>query len=461
MAKLDRLYQAAPLWLQNMMVSFYGLYWHWSRFGGNYQAQEKGYRHRERFSTEDWQHYQHQALQKLLPSCVYQVPYYRETWTYQEKAAALACDLSTLPLLEKTPLRQNPRQFHRQGPKPFPQFVFHTSGTTGTPIATTYTLSEHRSIMALREVRSANWAGVSFKQPRATFSGRIIEPNPEEPQAVYRYNAAEKQVYFSAFHLKPSNAQAYVNALHKHGIVWMTGYTVSFFLLARFILEQNLPVPPLKAIITTSEKLTAEMRTTIEQAYHCPVYEEYSTVENAMFASQCNHGRLHLSPDAGIVEILRQDGSPCDPGEIGEVVTTCLVRSYQPLIRFRLGDLAAWDPEPCSCGRHMPVIKEVVGRLEDVVTGPDGRQLVRFHGIFVDQPNIIEGQVIQETLDTFTVKIVPGGSFSQADITDIQHRMHQRLGSQIIVQVETVAKIPRTESGKFRTVISKSIQPSD
>jgi len=62
------------------------------------------------------------------------------------------------------------------------------------------------------------------------------------------------------------------------------------------------------------------------------------------------------------------------------------MRDYQPLIRFRLGDLAAWDPEPCSCGSSMPILKEVVGRVEDVVVGPDGRQMVRFHGIFVDQP---------------------------------------------------------------------------
>ncbi|MBW6465111.1 MAG: hypothetical protein K0B06_01245, partial [Brevefilum sp.] len=82
-------------------------------------------------------------------------------------------------------------------------------------------------------------------------------------------------------------------------------------------------------------------------------------------------------------------------------------------------------------------------------------QLVRFHGIFVDQPNIIEGQIIQETLDQFVVKVVPTTAFSQLDIDDIQQRMFQRLGSKISVRVITVDDIPRTESGKFRAVISK------
>jgi phenylacetate-CoA ligase len=47
----------------------------------------------------------------------------------------------------------------------------------------------------------------------------------------------------------------------------------------------------LKAVITTSEKVTPEMRDVIERAFRCRVFEEYSTVENTLFASQCEHGR--------------------------------------------------------------------------------------------------------------------------------------------------------------------------
>lgn len=283
----------------------------------------------------------------------------------------------------------------------------------------------------------------------------MVEPDPDRDDHIYRYNAVEKQVYFSAFHLKPSTAYRYVDALYKHKVIWMTGYAVSFFLLGRFILDQGLKVPPLKAIITTSEKLTPDMRAVMEQAYGCRVYEEYSTVESALFASECEHGRLHISPDVGIVEILRPDGTQCEPGEVGEVVATCLFRTYQPLIRFRLGDLAAWDPNPCPCGRQMPVIKEVVGRLEEVVTGPDGRQLVRFHGIFTDQPNVIEGQIIQETLHEFVVKLVPTPTFSEDDEKDVIARMHQRLGDDVHITIEKVGSIPRSVSGKFVAVISK------
>ena len=454
MGKLDKLYARSPVWIQNAMVSTYGLYWHWARFGGNYQKIEKAYHQRESFSHLQWQEFQQKELKKVLSICCENVPYYRDHWTDAQKLAAKIGRLTELPLLEKDALRSNARSFWREDLDPFPKLIFNTSGTTGTPIATRFTLSEFRESLALREARSVNWAGTSFKEPRATFSGRMVEPDPNSDEHVYRYNAVEKQVYFSAFHLKPSTAHRYVEALHKHNIVWMTGYAVSFFLLARFILDQGLQVPPLKAIITTSEKLTSEMRAVMEKAYQCKIYEEYSTVESALFASECEHGRLHVSPDVGVVEILRPDGAPCGPGEVGEVVATCLFRSYQPLIRFRLGDLAAWDPEPCPCGRQMPVIKEVVGRIEDVVTGPDGRQLVRFHGIFVDQPNIIEGQIIQEDLRNIRVKVVCTNDFSEQDLVEIKKRMTQRLGLEVAIVVEQVETIPRTAAGKFKAVIS-------
>jgi phenylacetate-CoA ligase len=427
------------------------------RFGGNYKTIEASYHNRSTFNKKQWNEYQTKMLAELLAICEAKVPYYAREWTSEQKSAAFRGDLHMLPLLEKAAVRANPMDFVRTDFTPLHRITNYTSGSTGTPIATLWTPSEIRDSLAVREVRSANWAGVSFKFPRATFSGRMVEPDPNSKGPYYRYNAVEKQVYFSPFHLRPDNCHFYVDALWKHEIQWMTGYAVSYYLLAKFILDAGLSTPKLKAVITTSEKLTPKMRSTMEEAYHCRIYEEYSTVENALFASECEQGRLHVSPDVGIVEILRSDSSPCNFGEIGEVVTTSF-RSYQPLVRYRLGDLAAWDSEPCTCGRSMPVIKEVVGRIEDTVVGPDGRQMVRFHGIFINQPHIIEGQIIQESLNQIRVKIVPTAGFEQSDEDDIIHRVQQRLGNGITVTVERVESIPRTKSGKFKSVISKVLR---
>jgi phenylacetate-CoA ligase len=455
MSVFDSLYAKLPAMAQHAVVTSYGLYWRQLRFGPGYSQFVHQYQERERFTKDQWQAWQAEQLKKLLPACANHVSYYRDHWNDAQKRAALSGDLSALPLLEKDPIRANPKAFLREDMHPFHPKVFFTSGSTGTPISSSFTIPEIRMSLALREVRSARWAGVSFNQARSTFSGRMVEPNPDSKGPFYRFNAAEKQVYFSPFHLRPDTASFYLRALEKHRVRWLTGYAVSYYLLAKFILDQGLTVPVgIKAIITTSEKVTAEMRQTMEKAFHCKVFEEYSTVENVLFASECEQGRLHVSPDVAVVEILRPDGSPCLPGEAGEVVATGLMRTYQPLIRFRLGDMAMWDADPCPCGRQMRVIKEVIGRIEDVVVGPDGRQMVRFHGVFVNQPHVQEGQIIQESVDLIRVKVVPTKDFGEQDAADIVHRVRQRLGNEVNVKVETVAEIPRTKAGKFQAVIS-------
>ncbi|MCE5208965.1 MAG: hypothetical protein LLG42_11735, partial [Chloroflexi bacterium] len=291
MSKLDRIYASLPLFLQNQAVSLFGLYWHWLRFGGRYPQHENGYRAREHFTQEQWSKYQKDLLREIGSISYLHVPYYRNEWTQLQYESAIQGDLSALPLLEKDPVRQDPKAFVRDDQPHARYWVNATSGSTGTPIATIWTADEIRDSLAVREVRSANWAGVSFTQPRATFSGRMVEPDPESKGPFYRFNSVEKQVYFSPFHLRADTARFYVDALWKHNVQWMTGYAVSYFLLAKFILDQGLEVSPLKAIITTSEKVTPEMRDVMERAYHCKVYEEYSTVENALFASECEHGR--------------------------------------------------------------------------------------------------------------------------------------------------------------------------
>jgi phenylacetate-CoA ligase len=448
------IYKRLPVWAQHGSVSAYGLYWHWLRFGSGYNTALRGYLAREHSCVSEWREWQRRSLATLLRTAATCVPYYRNTWGTSERRAALAGELQRLPLLEKEPIRAQPAAFLRDDVNPWPNFTFHTSGSTGTPVRTVWTLREIRSAVALREARSIRWAGASYGLPRATFSGRLAEPDADSTGPFFRYNLVERQVYFSPFHLRPDTAKFYVEALRQHGIQWMTGYAVSYYLLAKMILEQQLSVPKLRAVITTSEKLTAPMREVMERAYGTRVYEEYSTVETSLFASECRLGRLHVSPDVGIVEILRPDGTPCEAGEAGEVVATSLIRQYQLFVRYRLGDMAAWDPEACPCGLSMPVIKEVLGRVEDVVVGMDGRRMVRFHGIFVDQPHIREGQVIQEELDFIRVKVVTSSGFGEADVRSVIQRVQQRLGPQVKVVVEPVPSIPRSSGGKFQAVVS-------
>jgi phenylacetate-CoA ligase len=453
---LDKIYAVSPLWLQNIGVSLYGYAWRHRRFGGNFTKYVADFVAREHFSALEWEAYQTEELRKLLIHAVRNAPYYRQHADYPTPAelSDFRLDqLPELPLLEKNSVRANSELFVVDNISRRQLKTYHTSGTTGTPLAIKFTSDMARRSAAAYEARVRRWAGVNYKMSRAMIGGRLVVPQAHAKPPFWRYNSAEKQLYMSAFHISPENAPFYVEALNHYQPDYLVGYASSHFFLARMINEQGLTVFRPKAVLTSSEKLTPEMRAAIETAYSCPVFDAYSGVEACCQASECEHHQLHISPDMGIVELLDEDGQPVAPGQVGEIVATGLLNFEQPLIRYRTGDLAIWSTVNCSCGRAMPVLEELVGRLEDTVIGPDGREMVRFHGIFIGLPNIVEGQIIQETIEQMRIRLVVEPGFNDHDRAAIYKRVAERLGP-VEIRLEFVDHIERTARGKYRAVIS-------
>jgi phenylacetate-CoA ligase len=459
---LDTIYSLAPIWAQNLGISLYGLRWRNERLGGPFPTYVREFREREAWPPAKFEQYLEAELRTLLGRAFSAVPYYQQAWSAagfraRHFARFQLGDLQQLPITPKADLRLRPADFvSREVKSKQPLHRYDTSGTTGTPITTFCTSDGHRRFTAAREARSFAWAGTSLLQPRSMIGGRIVVPPGTAGPPFHRYNRAEQQLYFSAFHISPANVRHYVAALNHCRPLVFTGYAHSHYLLAKMMLAQgtSLDFTP-EALVLGSENLTAEMKATLSQAFHSRAYEEYGCVENCVLATECEHGCLHVSPDFGLLEIVDEFGRAAPPGVIGRMLCTSLLNAAQPLVRYELGDLGAWAAEPCPCGRtHLPVLQEVLGRLEDTVTGPDGRQLVRFHGLFVGLPHVLEGQVIQETLDRFTVRVVTANGFTGQDEQQICDRLAQRLGN-VTVALERVSEILRTERGKFRAVISK------
>jgi len=457
-ALLARLYGISPVWLQHVEVSAFGLVWRHRRFGGAFGRMVEEFTSREAYSPLEWRHYQHDVLRRLLVHALASVPHYRNTFAARGLSAAdldrfAVEDLPALPLVTKEMIRSDPPAFLSTAMTSRRLHTYLTSGTTGTPLAVKFTDSMHQAWSAAYEARVRRWAGVHHEMSRAMIGGRLVVPSAHATPPFWRYNAAERQLYLSAFHIAPSHAADYVAALNRCRPDYLVGYASSHFFLARMIREQHLDVHRPQAVLTSSEKLTPEMRQTIEQTYRCPVFDSYSGVEICCLASECDRHQLHVSPDVGIIELLTAEGEACQPGEPGEIVTTGLLNFAQPLIRYRTGDWAVASDEPCACGRRMTILQQLIGRLEDTVVGPDGREMVRFHGIFVGLPRIREGQVVQESLRHFRVRLVADASFGENDRALVRKRFEERLGP-VEVTFDMVDRIERTERGKFRAVIS-------
>lgn len=427
--------------------------------GGIFQQEYIKANERENFSKEQWRDYQNNRLQKVLQHAIAHVPYYKNSFQKngldENTARKISVDnLSLLPILSKEDLRKFGITSLLSDMREKGGTFFASSGSTGTPTQILFSHSMHQRWYAIFESRVRDWAGVNSFIPRGMIGGRRVLPDAQNNPPYYRYNYFEKQVYFSAYHISAQNAVSYLKGIQEHHVQYMTGYAMSNFFLARFFKEMNLKPPELKAVITSSEKLTAEMRELFKEVYHCKTFDGWSGVEACGLISECEHGSLHISPDAGLIEVLDADLKPVAPGIAGNVYCTGFLNYDQPLIRYAIGDQIILSDEGCTCGRNMPVVKEILGRIEDVIVGKDGRQMVRFHGIFTGLQSVKLAQVILENPDEITVKIVPDNSLNKEDETQIRKRIESQLGN-VGVNVEVVKEIPLNKNGKFPAVISK------
>lgn len=456
---LQRLYNNSPVLFQNLAISIFGYKWKKRRFGGNFETYFEGFKQREVFSTNDWDIYTNTQLQHLLIHAYKNVPYYSNLLSqhgYSESSLKTVSkvDLKKIPYLEKNTLRQLGKTDLLSKKREANGDFYASSGSTGTPTSILFSANMHQKWSAAFESRIRNWAGLCIKDARGMIGGRRILADGASKGPFFRYNFAEEQIYFSAYHINAENTLNYVSAIKRYKPKYMTGYAMSNYFLARFIEEAGISVPPLQAVITSSEKLTQEMRDTFERVYKCKTYDSYSGVEACSLISECEYGTLHISEDVGFIEFIKEDGSEALPGEVGEMICTGFLNYDQPLIRYRIGDMARLsNRQECACGRNMPIIDEIVGRLEDTVVGPDGREMVRFHGIFINLPSVVEGQIIQNTLTHFEIKIVISKPITEYELSTIRKRMESQLGK-IEVTITIVESIPRNANGKFKAVIS-------
>jgi phenylacetate-CoA ligase len=458
MKLLQDLYRHSPLYLQNIYISMYGYYWNNRRFGGEFKDFLKGFKERESYSHEQWHEYQTIQLRNLLTHAFTSVPFYNELYKkhgfkeVQFKKFELS-QLHKLPYLTKEDLRKFGQSGLISKSRNRALNYYSSSGSTGTPVKIAYSTKFHQMISAAMEARVRNWAGVTLSTPRGMIGGRKIVLNPSSNGPYYRYNSAERQTYFSAYHISPSTAGEYCKGIIKNEVEYMTGYAMSNYLLAKLFQEQGIKPPRMKAVITSSEQLTFKMRNVLEEVYQCKVYDSYSGVENCALISQHPSGDLLISPDVGIVERTEESFSSTDGSY--EIACTGLLNYDQPLIRYKIGDRLTFDNSRESFSQlNFPKVSNISGRVEDVIYTEDGKQMVRFHAVFVDLPSVIEAQVLQHSYTSFTVKVVSGGDLSESLISIIRERMFNQLGK-VDLLIKRVSSIPRTSSGKFKSVISE------
>jgi phenylacetate-CoA ligase len=220
--------------------------------------------------------------------------------------------------------------------------------------------------------------------------------------------------------------------------------------LAAFCLAKGIELPNLREATTATEALDAETRALCRKAWNVGVTDTYSTQECGAIALQCpKHEHYHVQCEHLLVEVL--DGErPCGPGEIGRVVVTPLHNFAMPLIREEIGDYAQVG-EACDCGRGLPVLKRIMGRVRNLVTLPSGERhwpLIGGRGL-TDAAPIRQFQLVQTSLEHVEVRLVVHREVTTEEEASVKDVIRDRLRHPFDLTVTYHDEIPRGPGGKF------------
>lgn len=454
MKQLEALYARLPEWLQDVAVSAQGAIYYRQRFGGAFREEFALLEATEKSSPLQLELLQVARLRRMLCHAAATVPFYRSRIPGSVTAALRAGDWAafhSLPVTEKSALRESPSQFLSGGAASRGAIRWNTSGTTGTPIQLVYEPEAVSRQYAYVE-RYREQAGVSRFDRRAQFTGKMIVPG-ETNRRFWRYDWANRALLLSTVHLTDSNIPLYLDALERWQPRYLSGYPSAIALLAHYAARQRrkLEIP---AVLTSAETLLPEQRDLIESAFSARVYDQYGQTEMQSFWFECRYRRMHAHPLFGVTEILLPNGKPAAAGEFGDVVLTGLINRAMPLIRYRIGDRAAWSGEDrCPCGRSMPIISAIEGRREDYLFSPQRGWVGRLDPALKGVSGVMECQFRQRLPDQIEVLCVAAADYSPVAQIQLEKNLQDRLGDAMKIQFRLVDQIPRGANGKFRAVV--------
>lgn len=456
---LQSLYDHSPRIVQTCMLNMHALNIHRERYGRRFQEILEQLTCTQYFSTQQIAEYQSARLRELVQHAYDTVPYYHEAFNKArlKPTDVISCeDLPKIPILTRDDLRKHRDRLVSRTSQRRRLVVGHTSGTTGSPLTVYWDANTCRYTNAV-DWRQKGWANIFPGDRIAVVLGRPIVPVHQTKPPFWRLNYVHKQLWLSAFHMTEANLPYYVDKLRSYAPHAIEGYPSTVFILARYLVSRNITLP-LKAAFTSAETLLPFQRETIERAFQCRLFDFYGMAERVLFATECEaHSGRHLNFEYGLTEIIDASNYPVGIGQRGVIVSTSLQNFAMPLIRYKTSDVSELKREKCTCGRDMPRIEDITTKAEDIVITPDGRMISSSALTHPFKPldNIEKSQIVQQSLTSITVKIVPRPGYSSHDSELLLQGLRERLGDAIEIVVDIVDDIPRTDSGKYRWVISK------
>ena len=402
---------------------------------------------------------ENQLLQaeKLLQHAYATVPYYRERWreAYDPSHPLTAERFTAIPILARQDLQDH---FDALKTSALPAGhggigEVHSSGSTGTSVRVLKT-----------QVDSFLWNVLTLRDHlwhQRDVQGKLVAIRHGIPEGEFDdWGPATRGIVAtgrSAVLGVRADVRAQLRWLEQQQPTYLTTYPSNAAELARISLEEGIRFPSLREVRTVGELLASDVRELCRTAWEVPTTDIYSSEETGYLALQCpQNEHYHVQCESVLLEILDNQGAPCPPGQVGRVVVTVLHNFAMPLVRYDLGDFAevGW---PCPCGRGLPVLSRVIGRVRNMLVTASGERYWPAFGArsFDKIAPIRQHQFVQKTFDLIEARLVAAAPLTSEQENALRHHMESRLPPGIRVSIVYRDQIPRSAGGKFEDFISE------
>jgi phenylacetate-CoA ligase len=379
------------------------------------------------------------------------VPFYRERFQKEgfnpHRDFRSIADLGRVPVLTKDDVRANAgrmidRRFF------LGSVEANTSGTTGQPMS--MRLNE-RYVALDYACMFRHWAkaGYSFRAPYAAIRSYIPD-TPEGP--LWIENWWQNTLYMSAYHLKPSNAERYIEALLKFRPQFIRGYVSSVNVLAEYAYPHRDRFDFVRGVFTASETLSDFERANIERTFGRKLYDWYGMTEPAVVITEReDHDGMEVDWEYGFPEFVEDPALPSDERRL---LATSLHNPVMPFIRYETEDIARVAEVPDAADLY-PRIRAMVGRKDECIVTPDGARLpsLNFYSLLQTYTDILRFQFVQtdSTHVVMKISVRPGELNVEAMVFALREEVGKRLGPRLALEIEVTEQFHTSLDGKTPT----------
>jgi phenylacetate-CoA ligase len=428
------------------------------RHGSTFTRLYKGLLKSQFLDLKEVERQQYSKLKSLLIHCENNVPYYQEVFkniNFQvNRDFKSVSDLEKIPILTKSDIRNNFEKLKASNAKSFSPITCGTSGSTGQPLKFLIDFKHNVLCSALFE-RHYRWAGIDPNKTTGVFRGALINQFGKESKSLFRVD--KNSVHFSTFEMDEEACLSYWNVIQNKNISYLRGYPGSLFIFATMLKKAGIETSQIKSIHTSSEVLSPENRSFIEEFFSCKIFDWYGHGERTVGAGECQeHNGLHLSHELGYSEFIKTPESQ-KLDRTFNLISTSLSNYSMPFLRYDTEDLVKLPNKDCTCGRPL-LIEQIIGRNADIIEGPNGilvsaSSFVHFWKYQLDPlvSNIDYFQVLQHELDLFEIKIK--GANTENNEQAIFSQLKSLLGDTIKINFNYIEEIPVDQ--KWRVTINK------